>query len=280
MPLCIWCSFPERHHWTINMANTRSGVHNAHTRQAQVAAGHISTPMAICLPHGRHITPRNKDSKTPTNLFTKQTRPPKARYHHTFGCPAYILHQDLQGSKKINKWIERERVGINLGPSPKHESTVSLILNQFTGFVSPQFHVKHYDLFKTVTDGPTNDNDGHWRDLAQFRTTQTKKNANKKASATPLHPDAVSIRVEHLPESHLDELTQFQIMREGMMPILQRFKRIQELKEQKRRIKDSDNKEDANLSFAAQSEADIRAIHRSSYSQKQQVNNLIYKINN
>ncbi len=44
--------------------------------------------------------------------------------------------------------IDRTRIGINLGPSPKHDSSVALILSLQTGLVSPKFHCSYDDLFE------------------------------------------------------------------------------------------------------------------------------------
>ncbi len=56
------------------------------------------------------------------------------------------LNKDIQDGKKARKWIDRTRIGINLGPSPRHASSVALILNLKTGLVSPQFHCQYDDL--------------------------------------------------------------------------------------------------------------------------------------
>jgi hypothetical protein len=46
--------------------------------------------------------------------------------------------------------MSRAKVGINLGISPTHARSVALVLILKTGLVSPQFHVKHDDLFETT----------------------------------------------------------------------------------------------------------------------------------
>jgi hypothetical protein len=61
------------------------------------------------------------------------------------------LKKELQDHKKIRKWSERTRVGINLGYSSRHALNVSLILNLQTGLVSPQYHCQYDDLFETTT---------------------------------------------------------------------------------------------------------------------------------
>ena len=43
-------------------------------------------------------------------------------------------------------------MGIYLGPSPNHASSVHMILSLQTGHVSPQFHVYFDDMFKTIRE--------------------------------------------------------------------------------------------------------------------------------
>jgi hypothetical protein len=57
----------------------------------------------------------------------------------------------MQDGKKARKWEDRTRIGINLGYSPRHAHSESLILNIETGLVSPQFHCMYDDLFETMT---------------------------------------------------------------------------------------------------------------------------------
>ena len=52
--------------------------------------------------------------------------------------------------KGVPKWEPRARVGIYLGRSPAHASTVALVLNPKTDLVSPQCHVVFDDDFTTV----------------------------------------------------------------------------------------------------------------------------------
>lgn len=87
---------------------------------------------------------------TPYRLFTGIDVSPEMRHYHTFGCPTYVLDNDLQQGKGILAWMSRARVGINLGLSPTHARSVSLVLSLRTGLASPQFHVKHDDLFETT----------------------------------------------------------------------------------------------------------------------------------
>ena len=71
---------------------------------------------------------------------------------HVWGCPVYVLSAPLQGDIKTPRWDMRSRVGVYLGPSPNHATSVPLVLNLATGHVSPQFHVIFDDNFSTLTD--------------------------------------------------------------------------------------------------------------------------------
>ena len=83
--------------------------------------------------------------------FCATSRIPSIQNQHHFGCPTYVLKKELQDHKKIRKWSDRTRVGINLGYSSRHALNVSLILNILTGLVSPQYHCQYDDLFETTT---------------------------------------------------------------------------------------------------------------------------------
>jgi hypothetical protein len=55
----------------------------------------------------------------------------------------FVLQPELQGAKKIGKWLPRDRHAMYLSVSPAHSSSVALVLNLTTDFISPQFHVIH-----------------------------------------------------------------------------------------------------------------------------------------
>ena len=63
--------------------------------------------------------------------------------NNTFVCQVFALKNDLQGCNTIPKWSPYSRLGVNLDPSPLYAQNVSLVLNIFTGIVSPQYPVKH-----------------------------------------------------------------------------------------------------------------------------------------
>jgi hypothetical protein len=72
--------------------------------------------------------------------------------NYTFGCPVYVLQRPLRSGSKIPKWDPRATMGIYLGRSQIHESSVGIVLSLRTGLVSPSFHNKYYDSFVTVAD--------------------------------------------------------------------------------------------------------------------------------
>jgi hypothetical protein len=82
---------------------------------------------------------------------------PKLWHNHTFGCPVYALKDQLQGGKAKPKWNKRAWLRINLGPSPRHASSVNLVLKLATGLFSPQFHVQFDDFFETVRPSAGNE---------------------------------------------------------------------------------------------------------------------------
>ena len=116
-------------------------------------------------------TPKVISSITPLERFTGVEVQPDPNNHHTFGCPVYALHNTLQsGTSSIPKWDQRVRLGINLGHSPRHTRTISLVLSLTTGLVSPQFHVTHAKFFETVRPSAGNPpTPSLWKTLAGCR---------------------------------------------------------------------------------------------------------------
>ena len=63
---------------------------------------------------------------------------------HVFGALVYVLKDGLtSGSDEVHHWYPRSRLGMYIGPSPRHARTVGLILNIQTGLISPQFHTSN-----------------------------------------------------------------------------------------------------------------------------------------
>ena len=91
---------------------------------------------------------------TPLEIFTgTKIDSSILRNEKVWGCPAYVLDAKLQDGKKLPKWEPQTRQGQYLGKSSAHASSVGLIRNLRTGYISPQFHVVYDNLFQTVMGG-------------------------------------------------------------------------------------------------------------------------------
>jgi hypothetical protein len=98
-----------------------------------------------------NVTPNRESKISPTELFSGTKQPnhvlDQAR---VWGCPAYVLEPVLQDGKKLPRWKRKSKVGQFLGFSKEHSSTVGLIRNLQTGYVSPQFHIVYDENFETI----------------------------------------------------------------------------------------------------------------------------------
>jgi hypothetical protein len=117
----------------------------------------------------RNTLPNKPDGSSPIERFAKVNVAPKLTTHHTFGCPVYAWKD------KTKKWDPKAQLGINLGPSPRHAGTVSLVLNLQTGNMSPQFHVQYDDFFETVRPSSGNPTTfSQWQLLSRIKATQAQ----------------------------------------------------------------------------------------------------------
>ena len=87
----------------------------------------------------------------PSDVFTK-SRWEQRKYHdlHVWGCPVYALEKTIADGKKLPRWKPRSIRCVNMGLSKKHASTVPLVLNPETGYITPQYHTVFDDWFATV----------------------------------------------------------------------------------------------------------------------------------
>ncbi len=132
-----------------------------------------------------NATPTIKSGVSPLEQFsTTAIRPNVLNFHPPF-CPTYVLHNGLQGSgggTRPNKWVRRSRCAVYLGNSPRHSRKVALVLSLLTGYVSPQFHLKHDDLFETVKDLAVLPK-SQWQELAGFTPEEMQGKPAKKSPA-------------------------------------------------------------------------------------------------
>jgi hypothetical protein len=63
----------------------------------------------------RNATSNRPDGRPPLNLLSSTTPTPLLKDFHTFGCPVYVLDKRMQSATKMQKWLERSRVGIYVG---------------------------------------------------------------------------------------------------------------------------------------------------------------------
>jgi hypothetical protein len=116
-------------------------------------------------------TPNLKDpeSRSPAQIFSNSTVQTHTKHWMPFGCPVYVLDNELQAGRGIHhKWEYRSKVGIYLGRSPNHGRNVALVLDRTTGLVSPQFHVNYDPSFHTVKQDSF---DTTWQSKAGFLST-------------------------------------------------------------------------------------------------------------
>ena len=63
----------------------------------------------------------------------------------------YMLDSTIADGKKLPCWKPHLHHSINMGHSPKHASTVPLVLNPASGAITTTFHVIFDDWFAMVT---------------------------------------------------------------------------------------------------------------------------------
>jgi hypothetical protein len=138
-------------------------------------------------------TPNRSSGFSPIEIFSGTKLDtmvlPDAR---TWGCPTYVLDPTLQDGKKIPKWKPRSRRGQFLGISKSHATSIGLVRNLRTGFVSPQFHVIYDELFQTIhSEGEVDLTDPMWAGLME-------------TSRVRYLPDEAD---DHVPPLHRDWMT-------------------------------------------------------------------------
>ncbi len=88
---------------------------------------------------------------------------------HTFGSPCYVLDPN----EHTPKWDPRSSLRIFVGFSAHHARNVAMVLNPYTGLVSPQYHIVFDDHFQTLsglrgTEIPTS-----WKTLCKHNSTDS-----------------------------------------------------------------------------------------------------------
>ena len=115
--------------------------------------------------------------QTPYQLFTSMTEMINKKHWRPFGCPVFVLEEQLQSGHPFQKWRQQARVGIYLGQSPIHNRNVALVLHRNMGHVSPQFHVKFDPGFHTMQQDKL---DCTWQQATCFIPSSPEKQQAKQ----------------------------------------------------------------------------------------------------
>ena len=145
-------------------------------------------------------TPSMQDAerRSPMELFSNTKVATNPKHWKPFGCPTYVLSNELQGNKPFHKWSQRSRAGIYLGRSPQHGRNVALVMDRDSALMSPQFHVAHDANFDTVKGMKTKSS---WQLKAGFVTSQKEHTTKTKASGqrASMPPTTSKKRKRHTP---------------------------------------------------------------------------------
>jgi transposase InsO family protein len=95
--------------------------------------------------------PNERTGVSPHDIFTR-SRWEQRKFHdlHVWGCPVYCLEKDMHDGKKLPRWKPRSHRTMNMGLSAKHASTVPLVLNLDSGYITSQFNIVFDDWFATI----------------------------------------------------------------------------------------------------------------------------------
>ena len=121
---------------------------------------------------------------------------------HPFGCPVFVLDEQLQKGQTIPKFGKRSRVGIFMGHSSHHSDNVYLVLNPETDYITPQYHVVFDNKFQTVDIEKSTDSWKIWDTLAEFNRQHPKPYIDLQLpSFEKRSPEGgvTSLHNEHLP---------------------------------------------------------------------------------
>jgi hypothetical protein len=125
--------------------------------------------------------------RCPIELFSGSKVVSNPKHWKPFGCPVYVLANDLQQSNPYHKWKERSKVGVYLGTSPIHSKNVALVLDRQTAHVSPSFHVKFDSTFDTTKEIT---NKSQWQIKAGFVAQREPKQVKPSERLPRLQPTA------------------------------------------------------------------------------------------
>jgi len=162
---------------------------HAQRRWPDAINSHLWTYAIRAANDARNNAPTRSNDECPLSRFCKTERTPAIKHQHHFGCPVYVLKQEMQNGKKAKKWEDRTRIGINLGYSSRHAHSVTLVLSLQTGLVSPQFHCSYDDLFETTTGTQARSiPKSQWQTKAGFVKEQEQQSSNNEQTQSLVEP--------------------------------------------------------------------------------------------
>ena len=129
-----------------------------------------------------HLT-LNKHGYTPLERISRTRSQIAPEILHTWGCPTYVL--DARNQSHANtcpKWEPRSRLGVNLGFSPCHSTTVALVLNPKTGHFSPQYHEVFDDEYSMLPYMRKQAEPHNWEQLLDKATAKLSSADNNNKS--------------------------------------------------------------------------------------------------
>lgn len=98
----------------------RTQLIHAQRKWSEAINAHL-WPYALRIANDVHNhSPHPTSLRSPVEIFTGTRVLLATRHFHHFGAPVYVLHKDLAGGKKIDKWTDRAKIGVYLGKSPMH----------------------------------------------------------------------------------------------------------------------------------------------------------------
>lgn len=140
----------------IIVANARAMLLNASTHWDDEISTELWTFAVNYAVHLWNHTPRKSlDHQCPEEVFSgsqmdKIEIRKSLEQLHTWGCPVYVLEEEIQNGQKPKRWDSRTRTGIFLGHSSNHSNSVYLVLNPDTDRISFQYHCIFDDYFHTL----------------------------------------------------------------------------------------------------------------------------------
>ena len=119
---------------------------------------------------------------SPVDIFTKSRwQQHKFRDINVWGCPVYVLHKTIADGKMLPRWAPRSIRCANMGFSSIHASTVPLVLNPATVYITAQFHAVFDDWFSTISTNINN--------LADFNSNAWAKLSGESSYQYPFNED-------------------------------------------------------------------------------------------